>query len=388
MNKRICHIVQSYYPRDPRIRREATALVNAGYEVDVVCLKAPDQPKRETFEGVNIIRLPLERRRGKVSRYIFEYAAFLFMAFWYLALRPLSYSLIHISNLPDFLIFSGAVPKLFGVPILLDEHDPMPEIFEARYKIKHGSKAEKFVEWQQKASLKFATRVITTTDALAENYKNKYYDRDIRVIMNLPDTALFDGKPKTIENDPSKPFAMVFAGTVTESYNIDVAVKALPIIRKEVPNITLTVIGGGPELGKLKELAKELKVDDIVTFTGDKPLSEIPGLLEKFDVGVSTLKPTVQSELCFTTKSAEYAAMGLPVLSAHQSLLEKYYPAGMVEYFEPGSPDSFAAGAIRLWQNPDRRREMSQSAQKYVKEKFNWSAESKKYTDLISEWRK
>ena len=69
-------------------------------------------------------------------------------------------------------------------------------------------------------------------------------------------------------------------------------------------------------------------------------------------------------------------------------LLEKYYPAGMVEYFEPGSPDSFAAGAIRLWQNPDRRREMSQSAQKYVKEKFNWSAESKKYTDLISEWRK
>lgn len=386
LKKKVCHVVQSYYPRDPRIRRQATSLVEAGYDVDVICLRAEDQEKNEIFEGVNIIRVPLVRKRGKVARYIFEYFAFFVMAFLYLTFHPRKYNIIHISNLPDFLIFSGTIPKLFGTPIILDEHDPMPEIFESRYNIKPGSFISKFVRWQQKISLHFASEVITTTKALADNYKRSV-NREVYIIMNLPDDNLFHSEPRIIKNPTDKSFKLVFAGTVTESYNLDLAVSSLPEIKKHIPNVTLTIIGGGPEIANLKKLAKNLTVSDNVIFTGDKPLSTIPDLLKQFDLGISTLKMNAQTYLCFTTKSAEYAAMGLPCLSVKQPTLETYYPDGLIEYFEANT-SSFTNGVITLYNNPQRRQEMSDKGRKFIQETFNWSKEKIKYIEIITKFQR
>ncbi|MCL4553501.1 MAG: glycosyltransferase WbuB, partial [Candidatus Marsarchaeota archaeon] len=80
MSRRVCHVVQSYYPRDPRIRRQAEALAEAGHSVQVVCLRAKGEKTREVINGVMVYRLPLERKRGTVARYLFEYLAFFIMA--------------------------------------------------------------------------------------------------------------------------------------------------------------------------------------------------------------------------------------------------------------------------------------------------------------------
>ena len=68
-------IVHSYGDRDPRVRREAEAIAERGDGVDVICLRAPGQPAKETIAGVTYRRLPLQRRRGGFARYLFEYAA-------------------------------------------------------------------------------------------------------------------------------------------------------------------------------------------------------------------------------------------------------------------------------------------------------------------------
>lgn len=78
--KTICHIVQSYYPRDPRIRRQAEALAEAGFRVDIVCLRDKNENSNEVINGVNIFRMPLSRQRGSNLRYLFEYAAFFTLA--------------------------------------------------------------------------------------------------------------------------------------------------------------------------------------------------------------------------------------------------------------------------------------------------------------------
>src|SRR5262245_31853116 len=69
-------IVRSfYYPHDPRVRREAEALVAAGHEVDVICLRQDGELASEVVRGVRILRLPLTHRRGSFRRYAFEYSA-------------------------------------------------------------------------------------------------------------------------------------------------------------------------------------------------------------------------------------------------------------------------------------------------------------------------
>ena len=69
-NGNVGMLVHGFYPRDPRVRREAEALVEVGYAVRVVCLRAPKQlgkqqePRDEKVNGVHIYRLPLTRKRG------------------------------------------------------------------------------------------------------------------------------------------------------------------------------------------------------------------------------------------------------------------------------------------------------------------------------------
>ena len=136
--KRICLVVLSYYLRDPRVRREAEALVGEGYEVDVICLRDRGEPSRESVNGVSITRIPIARRRATIWRYMFEYSLFFCAVSIQLAARLFTrrYDLIHVNNMPDFLVFSTILPRLFGAKVLIDVHDPTAEVFMSKYGIR------------------------------------------------------------------------------------------------------------------------------------------------------------------------------------------------------------------------------------------------------------
>ena len=114
--KRAVAVVFSSYPADPRPRRAAEALVKEGMQVEVICLKETDrEAMRESFNGVEITRIPfkhLSRRGGKLS-YLAEYGLFVLLAGAILAVRSVRrrYDLVHVHNMPDFLVFSALVPR-------------------------------------------------------------------------------------------------------------------------------------------------------------------------------------------------------------------------------------------------------------------------------------
>ena len=55
--KNHCMVVHKFYPVDPRVEREAQALIKQGTQVDVICLRQSDEPPTAIFEGVNIFRM-------------------------------------------------------------------------------------------------------------------------------------------------------------------------------------------------------------------------------------------------------------------------------------------------------------------------------------------
>src|SRR4051812_20189329 len=113
---RIAIVRHFYYPTDPRVRREAEALAAAGHEVDIICLRRSGEAPRELVNGVNVIRLPLEHRRGSFGRYAFEYGASIGMAFLALLGRSWNrrYDIVQVNTIPDFLVFAAAGCKARG----------------------------------------------------------------------------------------------------------------------------------------------------------------------------------------------------------------------------------------------------------------------------------
>jgi len=104
----------SPYPGDPRPRRAIDTLVQEGMTVDLVCLGDGASPRQETLKNVNVIRLPIENRRGGKLAYAYQYSAFILISSAIFALRSLvrRYDLVYVHNMPDILVLSALVPKM------------------------------------------------------------------------------------------------------------------------------------------------------------------------------------------------------------------------------------------------------------------------------------
>lgn len=383
MNK-ICHVVQSYYPRDPRIRRQAEALAANGFLIDVYCLRATGERAKEVVNGVHINRLPLCRKRGSGLRYTFEYLAFFMMVFIALTMKCWKrYDVIHVSNLPDFLVYSALVPKLLGTKVLLDEHDPMPELFMSKYGVDEGSRVIRFLKRQQACSLRFADHVLTVNAAMRKLIEPSASPVPVSVVMNLPDDKLFKPIEKLQNTNHDGQFSMLYTGTVSKTYGLSMVVDAVANLKDNIPGLRLRIVGEGDDLPALRRQANELGISDRVDFSGVVPFDHIPTLISESDIGISTLKLDTLTQLCFNNKTAEYTAMGLPSVVTRTLPVESHFPEGIVRFYEPGSQESFEQAIVDLYENPEIRAEMSRKGIEFSKT-ANWSTEKIKYIELIT----
>lgn len=118
--KKVCIIRQGYFPADVRARKEALALVEKGFKVDVVCMNWTNEKGAEIYKGVNIYRLPMQRHRGGMLKYLFEYLSFFYLASIKLCLLYFHnrYDFIQVNTPPDFLVFVTLIPKLLGAKVI------------------------------------------------------------------------------------------------------------------------------------------------------------------------------------------------------------------------------------------------------------------------------
>src|ERR1700756_3251860 len=165
--KRVGIIVLSAYPFDPRPCRTADALVRQGMSVDYICVTDGEVPWREKTNGINVFRVPINHQRGGKLGYIYQYSAFTLASAALIAARSQRrrYDLIYINNMPDILVVSALLPKMFGAKVILDLHDPMPELMRTIFKMDERSVAVRLMRYLEKWSLARANLVITVNVA-------------------------------------------------------------------------------------------------------------------------------------------------------------------------------------------------------------------------------
>src|SRR4029077_5546789 len=164
-----------YYPLDPRVRREVDALVQAGHEGDVICLRRPGERPLESHGRVTAHRVSIPLRRAGRFNYVLQYGAFFTVASALVAVLQLRrrFDVVQVNSMPDSLAFAAVVPRLLGARVLLDLHECMPEFYAVKFGVGLHHPAVRFVAWMEQAAIRFADEVITCTDQMRSAFVNR-----------------------------------------------------------------------------------------------------------------------------------------------------------------------------------------------------------------------
>ncbi|MGA2243430.1 MAG: glycosyltransferase [Verrucomicrobiota bacterium] len=388
--RRAAIVLYSYYDSDPRPRREAEALQRAGMEVEVLSLRpSADRPRRQVLNGVQVFELPLKRRRAGKLVYIAQYGWFLACAFSVLAARSFRrrYHLVHVHNMPDFLVFSALVPRLTGAKIILDLHDPMPELFRSIYNLPEEHFIVHWLKKMEGRSIAFADLVLTPNLAFKELFVSRSCPAGkIDTVMNSPETSIFDPqKFPALNGHPVKnrPFVLMYHGLIVERHGLDLAIQAVARLRSRLPGLQLHLYGEPTDYSKkMMNLVRELGLDDVVQAHGYKSLEEIARDISQIDLGVIPNRLSSFTEINFPTRIFEYLAMHKPVLVPRTKGISDYFRAGEILFFEPGSIDDLAAQIDWSCRHPAELRDVMEAGRK-VYERHRWNREEAKLLDLV-----
>ncbi|HET9285399.1 MAG TPA: glycosyltransferase family 4 protein [Candidatus Angelobacter sp.] len=345
--KRAAIVVLSSYPADPRPRRSADALVRQGMQVDYICAADGKSPRREKINGLNVFRVPIQHRRGGKFGYAWEYSAFTLASAAILAARSLRhrYDLVFINNMPDVLVASALLSKMFGAKVILDLHDPMPELMMAIFRKDSESKSVRFLKFLEKWSVARADHLLVPDAACHRALAARTRaDEKISVIMNSPDESLFSFVPARARPlHGNKPFVAMYHGTLVERNGLQIAIDALARLRDRLPTAQLHIYGKAtPFLERVMQSVRERALQNNVLHLGEKSLEQIAAAIDACDIGIVPNPRNAFTELNMPTRIFEYLARGKPVIAARTAGIQDYFNEESLLFFEAGSPDDLA----------------------------------------------
>jgi glycosyltransferase involved in cell wall biosynthesis len=385
---KVAAVLYSYYPQDVRPRRESEALVEAGMKVDMICCKLQSQQTEETVRGVRTFRLPMRKKRAGKLTYIIEYLTFILRSSAKLSKLHLreKYDIIHVHNMPDVLVFAAILPKLMGAKILLDLHDPMPELFMTKYSVPETHPLIRFLAFLEKLSIMFADQVITPNIAFRELFIARGCpENKISIVMNTPVENIFSQDEETVRDPKDREkFVIMFHGTIFERHGVDTALEAVANLRKQIPGIEFRVFGDGDYVEEFRELIRSHNIEDVVKYHGPVSWEQISKEIKSIDVGIIPNKKTPFTEVNFPVRIFEYLSLGKAVIAPKTKGVLDYFDDDSIFFFEAGDTSSLCDTILKVYQDKERRSDVIRKGMEIYK-KHKWELQRKSFVEQVAE---
>jgi glycosyltransferase involved in cell wall biosynthesis len=384
-------VVHSFYPDDPRVRRETEALLGDGWQVDVICLRGEGEAKHEDCNGAQVHRLAVRRHRGAgFAIYMLEYMHFFLLASVLLARLQVKkrFNVVQVHNMPDFLIFTAATPKMLGARLVLDIHDLVPELYGSKFGGKPGHPAIRMARWAERQSGAFASQVLTAGEPFRKRLVERGTPADkVTVIMNAADPNLFQAdkyaKSKAETGQSGKDsFVLMYHGGLFDRYGLDIAIKAVDKLRSQIPGIALHIYGQGEASNDLARLVNTLGLHEHVLLGGFVPIDSIPALVAAADLGVVPYRRNPFTDLLYPTKAFEYIIMGVPIVMSSTGAVTELFPDVPDMFVPPEDVDALAARILDLYQDPRRLQALLDAAQRAYAP-YAWENQRERYLAVM-----
>jgi glycosyltransferase involved in cell wall biosynthesis len=363
--------------------RYAETLVKRGDLVDVIALRKDGQPSHEVLRGVNVYRIQrrIKNEKGELS-FLYRLLKFLIVSSIFLTKQHLkkAYQVIHVNNIPDFLVFAALFPKLLGAKVILDIHDIVPELYAEMFNQTKNSFLFKSLVAVEKASCTFADHVIIanhiwhksiTTRSVAEN--------KCSVVLNYPDENVFFKRPRQRQDDK---FVMIYPGSLNRRQGVDIAVKAFALIKDKIPMAEFHIYGTGTDMDYLKRLVLDLGLQDRVFLKGSLPIYEVAEKMANADLGIEPKRNDMFAGDAMSTKILEFMSLGIPVIASDTRVHKYYFDESVVLFFKSDDEQDLARCMLSLIENANLRQKMLLNSHQFV-QGYVWDKRKEEYLGLV-----
>lgn len=363
-------------PFDRRVWQEAQALRAQGHAVSIICPKGRGYDKGyEVLEGVHIYRHPLPVEADSALGYGLEYAVALLLEFG-LALRialTRGFDVIHGCNPPDTIFLIARFFKVFGKRFIFDHHDINPELYEAKF-------ARHDVWYRLLCRLErwtFATADVSI--ATNESYRRIAIERGhmdpskVFVVRSGADLTRVRALPPRAELRRGKKHLVGYVGVIGKQEGLDLLLEAVAYMRRDLKrnDVHFVIVGDGTELAALRQLSRQLSVDDCVEFTGRLPDAALWEIMSTADVCVNPDRANDMNDKSTMNKILEYMALGKPIVQF--DLTEGRFSAGEASlYARPNDTADFAMKLCELLDDAERRATMGAIGRSRVEAGLAW----------------
>ena len=366
-------------PFDRRVWQEACTLNDNGAHITIICPKMKGYTKSyECIEGIDIYRHPLPVEGAGPLGYLQEYGIALFFQFflsWRIFLRR-RFHIIHACNPPDLMFITALPFKLLGVKFVFDHHDINPELFVSKYN-KKGFFYFLMILFE-KVTFKVSDYSIATNESYKEIALNrgKMHPDRVAIVRSGPDLSRLRLTTGNIIYKKGRKLLVGFVGVIGEQEGLDLLLESIvQIVRaKKRDDMQFAIIGDGTDLQRIKDLSRELDLDDFVDFYGRVSDEKLVDILNTADICVNPDKPTEMNNLSTMNKIMEYMSLKKPIVQF--DLKEGKFSAQKASLYADNVSD-FSEKIIKLADDEDLRKDMGEFGYNRVINDLNWNIEKK-----------
>ncbi len=344
----------------------------------------------EELNGIRVQRAPLYPDHsasgfGRVFNYITFSAFSTFVGLSYLQRHDIVLMLT-----PSMSVFPpGAIlSKKWKVPLVLNIQDMWPEALAASGLIK-SSHLLKIVS----AVCNFAYRRSKKIAVISRGFKDNLVEKGVREekVVVIPNTVDVEKYSPIVANaDLTQKLGMygkfnfLYAGTMGPSQHLDTVLSAAAELRGH-PHLQINLVGDGNDVGKLKEKARRLALNN-VKFLGRYPEKEIQNILALADVLFLHLKDEPILRITVPHKTLVYMAMGKPVLAAVDGeTAEIVTNADAGVSCRPNDPEDLAKKMLAMSRMSRKKLdEMGENGRRTACKKYSKSIVAKQYLSVFN----
>src|SRR6266516_4850259 len=387
--------VENHFPQDTRVANEACLLADAGYKVEVIALRRQGQAARETWNGIEVYRVPtlelfkktlatngsrtnllfvrLKSFLGYVVEYCYFTAACLTVSTYIFARR--GFDVMHAHNPPDTLFLAALPFKLLGKKFVFDQHDLCPELYRSRYSAAEGiyTRFLRMFEW---CSLKLADIAIATNESYKQiqiKRANKN-PRDIFVVRNGPNQMRMTPAAPNAHLKGLNKSILCYVGSLNPQDGVDYLLRSLRYLLHGLKrsDFYCVIMGTGDSLQDLRDLAGNMELNGCVELTGFVSDEELQTNLAAADICVDPDPSSPLNDVSTWIKVMEYMAAAKPIVTF--DLKETRFSArDAAIYVEPNNETEFAAAIAQLMDQPELQKRMGTYGRCRVEEELQWS---------------
>lgn len=329
--KHILVISQYFYPEQFRINDMCQEWVQRGYQVTVVT-GIPNYPqgsfydgyglrskRRETWNGIEIIRIPLIPRGKNSIGMILNYLSFVVTGFfWKLTTKIQADYVFNFETSPMTQSLLGVwYAKKHKVPFYLYVQDLWPENVQVVTGINSPliiKPIDKMVDY----IYRHATEVFATSPSFVDAICNRANPVPREKVHYWPQYAEEFYTPMGRTTIPELPengkFKIVFTGNIGYAQGLDILPQTASLLKEE--NIEFVIVGDGRYKQELIKTIQDMGVEDMFVLIDRQSPERIPEILAACDVAFLSFMDTKLFEMTIPAKLQTYMACGMPVLAA------------------------------------------------------------------------